>query len=98
MNKEEILWDRIFYLKFMMIVFVVLDIILFALFLILCSSGELAGSICTGIFFCILLGSIILCKKKEEAIRNGTSGIQRKPQEVLTPEQLKGTIRNTAKK
>ena len=68
MNKEEILWDRIFYLKFMMIVFVILEIILFALFLILCSGGELAGSICTGIFFCILLGSIILCKKKKKQL------------------------------
>ena len=68
MNKEEILWDRIFYLKFMMIVFVILEIILFVLFLILCSSGELAGLICTGIFFCILLGSIIIGQKKKKQL------------------------------
>ena len=68
MNKEEILWERIYYLKFMKIVFVVLEIILFALFLVLCFGGELAGSICTGIFFCILLGSIILCNKKKKQL------------------------------
>lgn len=68
MNKEEILWERIYYLKFTMVVFVILEIILFALFLILCFGGELAGSICTGIFFCILLGSIILCKKKKKQL------------------------------
>ena len=68
MNKEYILWERIYYLKSMMIVFVVLEIILFALFLILCFGGELAGSICTGIFFCILLGSIILCKIKKKQL------------------------------
>ena len=68
MNKEEILWDRIFQLKFTIIIFVVMDIILFALFLILSFSKELAGSICTGIFFCILLGLIILFKKKKKKL------------------------------
>ena len=65
MNKEELLWDRIFQLKFTIIIFVVMELILFALFLILCFSKELAGSICTGIFFCILLVLIIFFRKKK---------------------------------
>lgn len=68
MNKEELLWDRIFYLKFAVIIFVVMDIILFALFMILCFSKELAGSICTGVLFCILLGLIILFKIKKKKL------------------------------
>ena len=68
MNKEELLWDRIFYLKFAVIIFVVMDIILFALFMILCFSKELAGSICTGIFFCILLVLIIFFKNKKKKL------------------------------
>ena len=68
MNKEEILWDRIFQLKFTIIIFVVMDIILFALFLIISFSKELAGSICTGRFFCILLGLIIVFKKRKKKL------------------------------
>lgn len=68
MNKEEILWERIYYLKFMLIIFVVIEIILFALFLIFCLGGELAGSICTGIFSCILLGLIIFFRKKKKKL------------------------------
>ena len=68
MNKEELLCDRIFHLKFTIIILVVMDIILFALFLILCFGKELAGSICTGVFFCILLGLIILFSKKKKKL------------------------------
>ncbi len=68
MNREELLWDRIFQLKFTIIIFVVMELILFALFLILFFSKELAGSICTGIFFCILLGLIIFFRKKKKKL------------------------------
>ena len=62
------LWERIYYFKFMLIIFGVMEIILFALFLILCFGGELVGAICTGIFFCILLGSIIIGQKKKKQL------------------------------
>lgn len=68
MNKEEILWEKIIYLKFMIMIFVVMEIILLALFLMLCFGGELEGSICTGIFSCILPGLIVFFRKKKKKL------------------------------
>lgn len=66
--EEHILHDKIFQLKFAIIILSILAIISFILCLMLSFSKELVGAICTGVLFIILLILIIVYSKMKRKL------------------------------
>lgn len=66
--EEHILYDKIFKLKFVIIILSILTVISFILCLILIFSKELVGAICTCVLFGILLVLIIVYSKRKRKL------------------------------